>query len=232
MRISKRVVAVLMAVLVAVSSLAVNPVSAEAKTLKKTGMNLTEKTVKLYVGEKLRFDWWAEPCYKGEHVIWSDLSDENSAGVIANNWTFKSSKPSVAKISKDGTITAKKKGTTKITVKSKVFSELKATFTVKVTKGKQKNTLKAEDIVFTCEGGTAKIKLKGTKCVSHQYWEWDWNHNEVTVSDDKKTITLEAGNYVEDAIYYVTVRSKINPKIKIKIKVISKACTEDCIHNQ
>jgi beta-glucanase (GH16 family) len=61
--------------------------------------------------------------------------------------TYKSSKPSVAKVSKTGKITAKKAGTARITVKAKDGSGKKVTITVKVSKKKtNKPATTTEDV--------------------------------------------------------------------------------------
>lgn len=124
---------------------------------------------------------------------------------------FKSSKPSVASVSKSGIITAKKKGTTKVTIYLK--NNLKATITIKVTTPKVQ--LNAKKLPMKIGQKTSDLKIK-SKIKTDKVQKWT-SSNKNIVSVNKKTGKLTAKK-IGTATITVTMKSGAKASCKVKVQ--------------
>ncbi len=138
--------------------------------------------------------------------------------------TYKSSKKSVATVTKKGVITAKKVGSAKITVTSKKNSKKKATVKVKVVAGKVTKvalTAAATEIkIGESTTVSAKVSTKGKKPNKKLVWK---------TSDSKIATVDEKGNVsgVAEGKVTITATSTDGTKksAKVEISVVKKTTT-------
>lgn len=222
-KIITRMMAVIMAVLIAFTDGGIVPQDINAMSYeeyinsgRKTPKNGIifkegESTFTMYAGEHTRAPL-PYMMYYDKKCIWSQSS---LTGVTQGDFTYKSNNEKIATVSKDGYIQAKKKGTCKITMTSAYNLKIKGTFTVKVTKGKQKSKLTLEKTKTTLGVGKAtRIKIKKLTGVSDK--------EDITYSSSDSSVACVNRYGIVDALKVgtatITVSTR-NKKAKFKVTV-------------
>ena len=148
-------------------------------------------------------------------------------GLTIKTVKFKSSKPSVVSVTKNGKLTAKKAGKATITVMSKNDKKIKATCKVTV-----KRAAKTKQITLEQEGSvrldllkTFPIKVKSVKGISSSDMVYSSNNKKIATVDEKGVIK---GLFPGTA--KITIKSSRNPKVKTTFTVnVSNSQTENVV---
>lgn len=179
-------------------------ISVNAKTVKTRDLPKI-KTIKIVNKKKILYT-----------NTWYKLKVNTNQGKIPKNIVWKSSNPSVVKVSEKGKITAGRTGTARITaIKGK--SDIQTSYTVQVKKSKKLEKIKIISKKKLVEGESVKLRLKRIP-TNTTYKDVKWmssNKNIATVSEKGVVKAKKAG--------VVTIRAKEpftrkTSKIKLKIK--------------
>lgn len=207
-----RVLAMLLAIaLVCTSIITVPSTNAQAATKAKK-ITLTAKTQTLYVGKS-----------KGSFTLKVKSVTPAKASKAV---TYKSSKPSVASVDKQGKVKAKKVGTTTITVTSTGNKKVKATCKVTVKEGAKKIQAPAE-IILKKGSGKATVTLGFTpssaKNATAKEMKFSTNKKNVATASAKgKNVQITAKKKTGTAKITIQPKDGSAPKVTIKVTVKSK----------
>ena len=212
----KRLATILIAVLVVITSIGINPQEVSARPSNRITFR-NGKEITLYAGEYANIS--IKDIYCGGNWVYNYTWKSTASFNKKTELKYKSSDKSVATVSKSGKITAKKKGKAKITVTSIYDSKVKGTITVKVTKGKQKAsvTLKSKKATIGVEK-TTTIKVSKLKGVSNT----DKVKGVTFKSANEKVATVTSKGVVKGkkaGKTKITVTSKVNSKVKATFTV-------------
>ncbi|MDR2162415.1 MAG: Ig-like domain-containing protein [Clostridiales Family XIII bacterium] len=133
---------------------------------------------------------------------------------------YKSSKPSVATISKKGTLKAKKAGVTTVTIKTKKGKkDTIKVHVVKKSKAASKLTLPKTKVMFTKDVERLDLKVSPAKSTSTIKW----------TSSNKAIATVNAAGYItakkEGAVKITAKAGKKKATTKLTVKVLVKAAS-------
>lgn len=190
----KSVLALVLAFMVAIGGITVNPITAQAAA-KPTKITLSAKKQTVAVGKSFTLK------------VKSVTPKKADKGV-----KFKSSKPSVATVNSKGKVTGKKAGTAKITVTSKKNKKAKATCTVTVKPAV--TSITGTNLVLK-KGKTGTIKVSVSPSKADKGATFKSNKKSVATVDSKgKVKAKKAGTAT------ITVTAKDGSKKSTKCKVV------------
>lgn len=208
-----RTMAVLFALMLTVGTVFANPSSTYAASKKPTKITLSTKKATMTPGSSM--------------TIKVKSIKPSKASKKASTFTYKSSKKSVATVSKSGKITAKKTGKATITVTSKTAKKVKATVKVTVTKKVSKITAykgskKVKSITLDLSSKKAKTatvtaKTTPSSTVNKGFSFKSSKKSVATVSSKGKITAKKPGTTT------ITITSKDSKKKTAKVKVTVKA---------
>lgn len=189
-------------------SAVIRPQEASAAGNPENGIVFERKSVKLYAGEYTVIRQ-VSAFQDGRQIAWKDnLLPHESLKYSSDN-------KKVATVNRKGVVTAKGKGTAEITVASVYAPEVKGTFTVKVTKGRQNAKITLKKTKATLETGKGMtVTVKSVKGLSTKTLKYASDNKKVaTVSPEGKVTAKGAGTAK------ITVTSPVNKKVKAVLKL-------------
>ena len=202
MKTLKRALAVMMTVLMLVSTVSVGMTSAAAKK-KVTKIKLNKTSVTIYVGETYKLKATVSP---------SNASNKKV--------TWSSSDKKIATVSSSGKVTAKKAGKVTITVKAKDGSGKKATCKVTVKKATKVSSIKLNKTTLKLTVGdtaTVKATVSPSKATNKEV-SWTSNDKSVATVSSKGKITATGVGTAK-----ITVKAKDGSGKKATVKVTVEA---------
>ena len=210
----KRIATILMAVLVVITSIGLDPQEVSAAKKSQNRIEFKTSTYNLYVGEYASIT--VDKVYCGGDCTYNSKAVKKAVSKKEFNYT---SSNNAVQVSKTGVITVKGKHDATITVTSKYSSAVKGKIKVHVTKKAQKNAkLKLQDKKATIGvDKTKKIKVKTLTGVSSKGVKFS-----IEKEKDKKVATVTSKGVVtgkKEGTATITVTSKVNKNVKATFKV-------------
>ncbi len=209
----KRLATILMAVLVVITSIGLDPQEVSAKNPTNQITFKNGKEIKLYAGEYTSLT--VDRVYCGGNCTYDSKTDK---AVSKKAFNYSSNKPGIATVSGTGKITAKNKGKATITVTSVYASNVVGKITVKVGKAQKTSiTLKTSKATIGV-GKKTTIKVSKLKGVSNT----DKVKGVTFKSDNEKVATVTSKGVVRGVKAgktKITVTSKVNKKVKATFTV-------------
>ena len=209
----KRLATILMAVLVVITSIGLDPQEVSAAKKSQNRIEFKTSTYNLYVGEYASIT--VDKVYCGGDCTYNSKAVKKAVSKKEFNYT---SNNSAVQVSKTGVITVKGKHDATITVTSKYSSAVKGKIKVHVTKKAQKNAkLELQGKKTIGVGKTTTIEIKTLKGVSSKGVKFS-----IEKEKDKKVASVTSKGVVtgiKAGTATITVTSKVNKKVKATFKV-------------
>ena len=209
----KRLATILMAVLVVITSIGLDPQEVSAAKKSQNRIEFKTSTYNLYVGEYASIT--VDKVYCGGDCTYNSKAVKKAVSKKEFNYT---SNNSAVQVSKTGVITVKGKHDATITVTSKYSSAVKGKIKVHVTKKAQKNAkLELQGKKTIGVGKTTTIEIKTLKGVSSKGVKFS-----IEKEKDKKVASVTSKGVVtgkKKGTATITVTSKVNKKVKATFKV-------------